>query len=182
VTEWELDELELEDAGQTFDSSPVFNVSDMEIDEISFVSRGANQKARVAFWKSDDGEPDPREVAIGYTVSRYGVSLAQAEAAVDQHFGKQLDLETVGIERQREWLGHGKATQNRRAVYRTASSRALAEELAAKEREVNPSLTPAQALARVYELHPGLYQDELTVSDLMMHRQTQSNAEARRFA
>jgi hypothetical protein len=33
-------------------------LSRMEIDEVSFVERGANQRAHVALWKSDDAQPE----------------------------------------------------------------------------------------------------------------------------
>jgi hypothetical protein len=40
----------------------VNNLSDLEFDEVSFVPKGANQKAHVTLWKSED-------VAEGYAIS-----------------------------------------------------------------------------------------------------------------
>jgi hypothetical protein len=55
------------------DDLEVFSLSDIEVDEISFVHRGANQAAHIMLVKSEDGEPDPEDVAVGYTIARYGV-------------------------------------------------------------------------------------------------------------
>jgi hypothetical protein len=41
---------DLEDAEET---AKTYNLSDMDFDEVSFVRRGANQKAHVVLWKSD---------------------------------------------------------------------------------------------------------------------------------
>ena len=145
-------------------------------------------KAKVTPSKSDTGAPDPEDVAVGYTIPRYGVSLPAAEASVRTHFAKaakdesSLGAANTGLDRAAEWLAYNKTTQSKEAAYKTAASRALAEELADKLMEYNFGLTPEQALARVYERHPELYQAELSVSDLLDHRQTQATGEAGRFA
>jgi hypothetical protein len=141
--------MDLEEAEETVKT---FNLSDMEFDEVSFVERGANQRAHVVLWKSD--EP---------------VSKQQNTAAPGPEVARQL-------------AQHVKTNESVEGAYRTASSRVLAEELADEMRSYNPSLTSAQCLARVYELHPELYAAELSASDLMSHRQTRTNDEARRFA
>jgi hypothetical protein len=58
-------------------SEQVHNLSDMEFDEVSFVHKGANQKAKIVLWKSDDLEPDHRDVTEGYAISKQ--YTAQAE-------------------------------------------------------------------------------------------------------
>jgi hypothetical protein len=124
------------DLDQAEEAVRTFDLSEIDIDEISFVKRGANQKAHVVLWKSDDG-------------------VSQAEI---------------------------KTWESREAAYRTASSRVLAQDMAAKLCEYNPSLTPEQALARTYEMNPQLYAAELSVSDLMDQRQTRIDEDRGRFA
>jgi hypothetical protein len=160
------DDLELEDHDlPRATGAEVFSLSDMEIDEISFVHRGANPAAHIVLAKSDEREPDPEDVALGYTISRYGVSLPAAEAAVRQHFGKST-----------------RSGQSRQAAYSTASSRVMAEELADKLRQNSPSLTREQAVARAYEDNPALYAAELRASTLHSQRQTHTGDGARRFS
>jgi hypothetical protein len=47
--------LDLEEAEQTVQR---FDLTDMDFDEVSFVRQGANQKAHVVLWKSDEPSAD----------------------------------------------------------------------------------------------------------------------------
>jgi hypothetical protein len=123
---------------------------------------------------------DPIDVAVGYLIAKHGLDLDEAEALVKAD--SPMGAANTGLDRGREWLRRNKTIESARAAYRTAASRELAEELADKLLEYNPSLTRERALARVYETNPQLYQGELSVSDLQSHRQTRSDHDRRRFA
>jgi hypothetical protein len=123
---------------------------------------------------------DPIDATVGYPIAKHGLDLDEAEALVKAD--SPMGAANTGLDRGQEWLQRNKTRESARAAYRTAASRGLAEELAAKLLELNPSLTRERALARVYEINPQLYQGELSVSDLQTHRQTRSDHDRRRFA
>src|SRR5215216_7070315 len=123
---------------------------------------------------------DPIDVAVGYLIAKHGLDLDEAEALVKAD--SPMGAANTGLDRGREGLQRNKTIESARAAYRTAASRELAEELADKLLEYNPSLTRERALARVFETNPQLYQGELSVSDLQSHRQTRSDHDRRRFA
>lgn len=101
------------------------------------------------------------------------ILVGKSEDDVLQGLGK-ADTST-GVERGGAAVAdETKQAESYVAATTTVTSRRLAEELAAKLKEWNPSLTSAQALARVYEANPQLYDGELTASDLLSWRQSQS--------
>lgn len=60
-----------------------YRVSDMDIDEISFVQRGANRSshddtgAHIVLHKSDDKPPDPRDVTEGFAIATRAAGQAE---------------------------------------------------------------------------------------------------------
>jgi len=92
------------------------------------------------------------------------------EASMVHKAESKLFAANTGIERAQEWLASIKSTESKEAAYRTAASRALAEELAARAHARDPSRSMEWHLGMVYQQRPELYESENRVSDLASKR------------
>jgi hypothetical protein len=130
-------------------------LTDMEFDEVSFVKRGANQKAHVALWKSDAPAPcEPDEIidsaADLLMDSEPGLTHAQAVAKVYQSCQERY-AESVRPRTGSSVGGIAKAELDRRL-----QSMGQLEEVAKSIRK--PGQSHAQAVLAALENDPELYQ------------------------
>jgi hypothetical protein len=119
----------------------------MEIDEISFVREGANQKAHVVLFKSDD--PADRVVA----------DLEESIAKLEQATGR-IPIYKQGTEPDPLALDRAIATINKVLGKSEIPQQASVDSLAAVARALqncDPEISDAQAISMALETNPGLY-------------------------
>jgi hypothetical protein len=110
-----------------------FSLSDMNFDEVSFVQRGANQKAHVVLWKSDTEHQDDLPHVLNWW---------QRTAKDYEHVLHKSEEQPV-------------STATTTKLWDLLS---VAREL----QEANPGMNVAEAIAKSLERDPGLYSSDMT--------------------
>jgi hypothetical protein len=124
-----------------------YDLSGMEFDEVSFVREGANQKAHVVLFKSDD--PTDRVVAdLEHSIAK----LQQATGRVPI-YKRATEPDPLALDKAittiNKALGKSEIPQQASVDSLAAVARAL--------QNCDPRLSQAQAISKALEANPGLY-------------------------